>query len=233
MTRWRRALVRIAAVAGMVSMAFCLWLILDLPLFFDRLLIQSEAPFHADAIVCVAAGLTSGKLPTDEGWQRIHTAVQLYADGYAPILVTSGGGAEQISEAEVYADAAVWLGVPRERIVLDPYPNSTAEQPASLLKTGHFAAGAPLNVVTTALHSRRVALTFKKAGFTNVRVVTSWVARQKPGLWQARRSTFAAFKPSGKSYADIFNRVRWKLDYLMVGIREAAALTWYRVRGRV
>jgi len=51
-------------------------------------------------------------MPTEDGWQRIYTSVQVYLDGYAPKIVFSGGGTEKLTEAEVYAKAASWIGGP-------------------------------------------------------------------------------------------------------------------------
>lgn len=96
-------------------------------------MIESDSPRPATAIVCVAGGTAGHGLPTPEGWDRIYTAVQLQADGLAPTIIFSGGGAENVSEAEVYAEAARWLGSPVEAFVLDPVPGSTAEHPINLL----------------------------------------------------------------------------------------------------
>jgi uncharacterized SAM-binding protein YcdF (DUF218 family) len=185
----------------------------------------------------VSGGLAAGNLPTAAGWERIYTAVQLYADGFAPALVFSGGGTNAISEAEVYAEAAGWLGVPREAIAIDPHPNNTAEHPASILRIPGIAIESthPLDIVTSPLHSRRVALSFKKGGFTNFRVVTSWAARrQNTGLARERRlSAYGSFRASGKSYNDALNTLRWRLDYSLETARELAALGWYWSTGRI
>ena len=66
----------------------------------------------ARAIVCIAGGMSGQNLPLEDGWERVYTAVQLQADGFGPTIVFSGGGTAQISEAEVYAEAARWLGAP-------------------------------------------------------------------------------------------------------------------------
>lgn len=48
--------------------------------------------------------------------QRIYTSVQLHADGFAPIVIFTGRGNAKVSEAEIYADAAEWLGLPGDAI---------------------------------------------------------------------------------------------------------------------
>ena len=78
-------------------------------------------------------GFDRGNLPTDDGWGRIYTAVQLYFDGFGRKIVFTGGGTGRVSEAEVYAEAARWLGLSEEDAVLDPGPNQTSEHPKNIL----------------------------------------------------------------------------------------------------
>ncbi len=63
-------------------------------------------------------------------------AARLYHEGFGRTLVCTGGMAHQgdllatnwhKTEAEMYADEAVALGVPRERIMLEPRAANTAE----------------------------------------------------------------------------------------------------------
>ena len=168
-------------------------------------------------------------------WDRIYTAVQLQADGFAPKIIFSGGGTEQISEAEVYAEAARWLGSPADAIVLDPRPGSTAEHPRNLLelRTLQVRRDTPLLVVTSPLHSKRAALCFRKAGFTNFRMVVRHEAqRAGPAVARSlRRSAFDTFRPSGKRYDDPVNRLKWGLDRLLTTLRELVAIGVYKYRG--
>lgn len=220
----------IAAIVGVV------WLVFGLPLFVDRLVIETQPPAKAAAIICLAGGLSHHQLPLDEGWQRIYTAVQLQADGYAPTIVFSGGGTERTSEAEVYAEAARWLGCPREAIALDPFPGGTADHPANLLKLHEprIRTDTPVLVVTSAFHSKRTAMCFRKAGFTNFRVVTTHEAAS-PDARVARgskTSAIEAFRPSGKRYDDPLNRLKWGLDDLLTTVRELAAIAVYKYKGQ-
>ena len=225
-------------VCGSIATLGTLWLVLDLPIFFDRFLIDSQPPIEADYIVCVAGGLSSDYLPTEDGWQRIYTSVQLYFDGYAPKIIFSGGGAEKVTEAEVYAEAAAWFGCPAANILFEPGANSTAEHPGCLLKLSHLniSKSTRLNIVTTPLHSRRTAGVFKKAGFTNYRLVTQYSARKSKDplvVRSLRESRFAEFQPNGKSYDDIFNRLKWRTGYFFSSLRELAALVSYKIKGKI
>ena len=232
--RWGR---RIYLGAGAAAVTIILWLLLGLPLGIDRWLDVSEPPVHADAIVCIGGGTTDSNLPSEEGWSRIYTAIQLFADGYAPVVVFTGRGATSVSEAEVYADAAVWLQVPRQAIMLDPLATSTAAHPSSLLASsdGRLTRQSHLLLVTSREHSRRVLLTFRKQGFANVRVVSWYRATHAAGplIRHARVSGFAHFEPSTRSYDDPFNRLRWRSGGLLTALREATAIAWYWTRGLV
>jgi hypothetical protein len=50
-------------------------------------------------MVCVTGGLSNDFLPTEDGWRRIYTSIQLYLDGYAPKIIFSGGGSEKVTVA--------------------------------------------------------------------------------------------------------------------------------------
>jgi uncharacterized SAM-binding protein YcdF (DUF218 family) len=224
-------------VTGAVSLLTVGWLLTGWPLGVDAALNVSEPPRQADMIVCIGAGTTGGSLPTDDGWSRIFTASQLFLDGYAPVVVFSGRGSEQLSEAEVYARAAEWLGVPRRAIRIDAGPGSTAEHPASLLRpeVAQIRRDSRLLLVTSALHSRRTLLTFRKQGFTSVQVVSSWRARATGGRSPvlAAPSTVSDYRPSGKSYGDPLFRLRYRSHTLLSALREWAAIAAYWWRGDV
>ena len=200
----------------------------------ERLVVESDIPQPARVIVCITGGIASHGLPTPEGWDRIYAAVQLLADGLAPAIVFSGGGAERVSEAEVYAEAARWLGCPPEAIVLDPIPGSTAEHPGNLLKLAGTVIrhDTSLLVVTSRLHSKRTAMCFRKSGFSNFRLITSYEAQRSPLARSERHSALPSFRPNGKDYGDPLNRLRWGLNDTIVALREILAIGVYRYRGQ-
>ena len=114
------------AILGSAVLLLCLWLATGHATGLERLVIESDVPAPAQAIVCLTGGIAGHNLPTQDGLDRVYTAVQLLGDGLAPQIVFSGGGTEQVSEAETYAEVARWLGCPPEAILLDPIPGSTA-----------------------------------------------------------------------------------------------------------
>lgn len=231
----RRLVAAVLLACGVITLGLSTWLMLGGPILIDRYLVVNDAPRPAAAIVCVGSGIGEHLLPLGVGWQAIYTAVQLHADGYAPVVVFSGGGGATLSEAEVYAEVAGWLGLPREAVVLDPTPGSTAEHPRNLLNVAELRLSreTPLLVVTFPLHARRTELCFRKAGFTNVRVVTAWEATTAgPDRARGRRtSAVAEYRPVAKSYGDPLNRLRWGLDDLLTALHELAAIGVYKLRG--
>jgi len=214
---------------------FILWMLAGWPVFVDRWVTFSQEPHKADAIVCLAEGLTGNNLPSEQGWRGITAAHALYTDGWAEKVIFSGGGVNQTSEGEVYAEAAAWFGLPQEAILIDPFPNSTAEHPLTLKKIEGITPDSPLIVVTTSLHSKRSWLCFKKAGYTNVRMVTSYKAKSRdPEVVRAlKASEFQDFKPSGKKYNDFLLRLRVRTSHFLRALREMAAISVYKLKGHL
>src|SRR5262245_32909028 len=157
----RRWSPRALTVIGVVSVTTVVWFLAPWPLVVDSWLDVSDKPQRADAIICLGAGTTIGHLPTEDGWERLYTTTQLALDDFAPLVVFSGRGSESVSEAELYASAAEWLGVSRSLVVLDASPASTADHPLTILRAteGRLSRHSQLIIVTSALHSRRALLT--------------------------------------------------------------------------
>ncbi|OFW05497.1 MAG: hypothetical protein A3H96_12350 [Acidobacteria bacterium RIFCSPLOWO2_02_FULL_67_36] len=223
-------------VAGALSTLGFLWLLAGLPLLIDAPLNVAAAPAQADAIICIGGGTTSHDLPTAEGWQRIYTSVQLLADHYAPVVVFTGRGNEKVSEAEIYADAARWLGMPADAARLDPLPAGTADHPATLLKSlaGTITRDSRLLLVTSNVHSRRVLMTFRKKGFTHVRVVSDYTARARSPLDTRKAvSTLPAFQSDSKQYGDPMFTLIQRSSVLLRALREWTAIGVYWWKGQV
>lgn len=237
MRRIRKFIKIYLLVTGIAFNVFIFWMVAKLPIYFDQFLIKSEKPIPGEAIVCIAGGIAGNNLPLDQGWQRIYTAVQLYFDGYAPKIIFTGGGSAKITEAEVYAEAAQWLGCPEEAMIFDPNPHSTAEHPLNILKNEHLNIdkNSALNIVTSALHSRRTAMCFKKNGFTNFRMITNYSSKKPDStiVRSLKTSQFDTFRPSKKIYDDIFMRLRRRTSYFFNALREVAAIVWYKLKGYV
>jgi uncharacterized SAM-binding protein YcdF (DUF218 family) len=223
---------------GLLFNLFFIWMAAGWPLYFDRLLIVTDSPSQADLIICLTAGLGSNNLPTEDGWGRIYSAVQLYFDGYAPKVLFTGGGAEKVSEAEIYAEVARWFGCPQEAIEYEIGAGSTADHPPRLLelKSVRIEKTTPLLIVTSPLHARRTALCFKKQGFTSFKVIVNYRARKIADpvkVRELRVSQFPSYRPSGKVDGDIFMKLRWRSSYFFAALREVFAILVYKIKGYI
>ena len=243
-----RFLWRAVCAAGVLTLAGVLWLAAGGPTGIDRWLDVTEAPLQADAIVVLGGGTNGDNLPLPQGWERLSAASRLYADGFAPLVIFSGGGTSRVSESEIYANAAAWLGIPREAMVFEAKAQSTADHGRTLLglvlPNGRtIGQQTPLLVVTSAFHSRRALLSFSRAGFTRVRVVSQYALNPSTRAFNrasdtaaappppppagspiALTNTVAGHQPSGKVYGDVLFRLAYRAFDFFIGLREVGAV---------
>ncbi|MDW7760049.1 MAG: YdcF family protein [Acidobacteriota bacterium] len=225
------------AAVGILTVLFIAWMAAGLPIFIDRWLVKTEPPVEADYIVCLTNGFFANNIPTEAGFQRIYTSIQLHADGYGKKVVISGGGAGRVTEAEIYGEAAVWMGLPPEALAFDPKSGSTVDHPRYILEAEgvEITRDSNLLIVTSPHHARRVWLCFRKAGYTNYRIVARHTARKAgPEIVRTQRvSEFKEFRPSGKVYDDPILTSRRRVTNLMSALREWAGIAYYKVKGYI
>jgi uncharacterized SAM-binding protein YcdF (DUF218 family) len=197
----------------------------------DRWLDVTEPPLPAAAIVVLGGGTNGANLPLPQGWDRLSTAAHLFRDGFAPVVIFSGGGTSRVSEAEIYANAGAWLGIPRAAMQFESKAQSTADHGHALREVvlpggTRIQTDTPLLVVTSTFHSRRALMAFHQAGFSCVRIVSSYSARKPPsvGTPAALKSTVPTHAPSGKQYNDILFRMAYRSFDLFIGLREVGAI---------
>ena len=109
---------------------------------------------HADAIVAISG---------DTG-ARAESAIALWKQGYAPVLIFSGGSSdpESVASAELMKRAAVTAGVPLNAIIVEGSSATTeenAQRVAELMKTAGLRSAI---LVTSPYHQRRAALLFER-----------------------------------------------------------------------
>ena len=241
-----RFLWRALCAAGVLTLAGVAWLAAGGPVYIDRWLDVTESPARAEAIVVLGGGTNGDNLPLPQGWDRLSAAARLYADGFAPVVIFSGGGTSRVSESEIYANAAAWLGIAREAMVFEAKAHSTADHGRAVLgltlPTGAvIGPDTPLLVVTSTFHSRRALLSFSRAGFTHVRVVSRYATnpetravnsasssapppRLPAGSPLALENTVTGYQPSGKVYGDVLFRLAHRAFDFFIGLREVGAV---------
>jgi uncharacterized SAM-binding protein YcdF (DUF218 family) len=228
MAHWKQRLAAVGRLylvtAGTVSTVVLLWLASPLPLVVTKPLVWNDAPAGASAIVCLGSGVDDG-LPSSTGWARIRTSARLYKAGFAPLVIFSGGpvhdsGGRPI--AEIYAEAARLLGIPESATRIEPRARNTADHPPRLLDLDALkengGTAAPLLVVTSAYHGRRVGLCFRKAGFTRTRIITDYPTPLPAEESDLEPSSFRRHF-AGRLYA------------VLAALQEWAALASYRAKG--
>ncbi len=148
----------------------------------------------AEAVVVLGAkAWPDGRLSTSLE-DRVRTAVELYQQGSARVLVMSGAtGAEGIDESVAMRDRAVQLGVPAEAILLDHDgvdTDSTVANTTQLFQQRNIQS---VLVVSQFYHLPRIKMAYRAAG-VNVSTVPAapsqpipgtplFVLREVPGFW--------------------------------------------------
>lgn len=83
----------------------------------------------ADVIIVLGSALRSDNRPGPAQIRRATRAAELYLQGYAPVVICTGGYTvgRSRSEADGCREILEGLGVPAEAIVLEPFSRSTEE----------------------------------------------------------------------------------------------------------
>src|SRR5687768_11482658 len=119
----------------------------------------------ADAIVVFGARAYADGTPSDALADRVRTACQLFKNGLAEKIVFSGGpGDGATDEAEAMRRMAVELGVPEERIVLDPKGFNTAATVENTVRWLREAGVNRILAVSHFYHLPRVKMAYERAG---------------------------------------------------------------------
>ncbi|WP_428262218.1 YdcF family protein [Haliangium sp.] len=118
----------------------------------------------ADAIVVLGAPLTRRGRISDILEERVRAGVSLYHRGGAPVLCVTGGGPPGRVEADVMAEYALALGVPRSALRVERRSRSTEENArfsAALLAPDQCHT---VWLVSQPFHLRRARALFRRHG---------------------------------------------------------------------
>jgi uncharacterized SAM-binding protein YcdF (DUF218 family) len=129
---------------------------------------QNDRAEHADVIIILGAGVRRDGKPLPAHWRRIQHGISLYKEGYAPLMLCTGGHTQgrPLSEAEVCADYARQGGVPAGAILTEETSTSTEE---NAIEAGKVMVQAGLKtaiLVTDNFHLFRAELLFREYGLT-------------------------------------------------------------------
>lgn len=119
----------------------------------------------ADAIVVFGARAYADGKPSQALADRTRTACKLYLQGYAPLLIFSGGPGDGVThEVESMRNYALSLGVPAGAILLDYEglnTEHTVDNTAVMFREHHISS---VLAVSHFYHLPRVKMTYRRAG---------------------------------------------------------------------
>lgn len=129
-----------------------------------------EALASIDIIVVLGGGLYPSGLLREhaelarEAYPRLYHGVQYFKDSGADMIAFCGGppGSGVESEAETMRAMALSLGVPGDRIVIEPDSRNTRENAANLARILPAAEGRRIGLVTSAMHMMRSKWIFER-----------------------------------------------------------------------
>ncbi len=152
---------------GAVALVACLWLAS-----LGLVLLAGSRPMlrEADAIIVMGAAQYNGR-PSPVFQARLDYALGLYRDGYAPLLIVTGGvgAGDTVSEGEVGRMYVVQRDVPESAILVDREGMTSSESvsaAAALLRSRGLRSAL---LVSDSYHMLRLQLLARRAGITAYR----------------------------------------------------------------
>lgn len=147
-------------------------------------LVVSEPLRVADAIVVVAGGVVDRETLSPSSAHRLLRGLALLRQGYAPLMILTGGNRIDTTapEAEVMASVARTLGVPTTALLVE---REAAWTSAQALAVARLASGRGIRrilLVTSPTHSYRAVRTFRKVGLEVVSAPTATAPRASLAL---------------------------------------------------
>lgn len=172
----------------------------------DRLLaplLVDDSTARAEAIVVLGAGVIGDCVANVNGMRRAMLGARLFREGRAPLLVITGGAADGACPvADAMAQVVKEFGVPADRLVLERQSRNTHENGAMTAPLLRERHVSRILLVTDRLHMRRASGVFRSLGF----------------------EIEPASVPIYEGHPD-------NVSMLSAGLREVAALSYYRLRG--
>jgi uncharacterized SAM-binding protein YcdF (DUF218 family) len=122
---------------------------------------------------------------------RTNTAVSLWKQGFAPLIVFSGSAIDpdSVSSAEIMRREALRQGVPEAATIIEPASATTDENATEVAKLMVARKLRSAILVTSPYHQRRADLLFKRAFEPASLVLRNYPARDPewdPNLWWVR-----------------------------------------------
>ena len=119
----------------LLLVAVCILVVVEAALFVAVLVTarQMDAPQAADTMIVLGAGINMDGTPRTTLKNRLDRAAELYAQGLAPTIITTGaqGDDEPMPEAYAMRDYLVAQGVPEDAVYCEPASYNTKQNLAN------------------------------------------------------------------------------------------------------
>jgi uncharacterized SAM-binding protein YcdF (DUF218 family)/lysophospholipase L1-like esterase len=165
-------------------------------------LLVPDATGAADAIVVLGAGVIGDCVPNHHGMRRVLLGVRQWRAQPTAVLLFSGGTGGTCPVAEAMARLARELGVPDDRVRIETASVNTRENAVMSTALLRSWGFSQVRLVTDRLHMRRAVAVFGRVG-----------------------------QPVQPASVPIFEGHEDNVSMLAAGLREFAALAYYRLRG--
>lgn len=221
---WRRKLGFTLVFTGIVFLY-----LLSLPAAADFLLKPLESAAQPmpkvagvpDAVVVPGGGsvdlswATAPPVPNSETYTRLVKGVELAKKLNIPLVLTGGNGepfATTLNDADVMAEAAYAMGMPRGQVIVENRSRNTLENSHAVRK---LVKGDRIILATSAYYMKRAVRMFEKRGFSVIPAPTYHHV-------QTRKRNFTSLIPHAGSLAGSSR-----------ALAEWLSLAWWNIRGEL
>lgn len=175
--------------------AICVVLVFALPLFIGWYLSPQDPIERADTIIAVSGGDSNA---------RIEKSVELYKEGWAPVIIFSGAAAEgDISNAAAMRNIASSMGVPKSDILIEEKSVDTVENAkftSEIIKSKGYQS---IILVTSPYHQRRTMELFQDELGEGFKIINQSAIDEdwrKKGWWESNVARFLTIGELGKIF---------------------------------
>lgn len=144
---------------------------------------MTYAPLEkADAIVVLGAGVRFDGTVQGHTLERLVYALRLLGEGYAPVVIMTGGNPDipELSESGQMARVARELGFSPEKFIVETEAKRTSEQARAVAGIVRARKMKSVILVTSPAHSYRALLAFHKAGIEAIPGATDPALKPPP-----------------------------------------------------
>jgi len=178
-----------------------------------------------DSVLIVLGGGVSGSPHNvheysrlqESSLRRLIAAVELARKSPSSVLLLSGGGVEgSISQGHLMASMAQALGIPPERLIVEPQSETTYEEARNIGRLLGASDPRPKYLVTSAAHMPRALATFTTTGMKVCalpvdfrKIVAPWYETLVPQLTALTKTSEAVHELLGYVFYLLTGKIAW------------------------